>query len=202
MQCLHLAKTTFGQTNPNLAGHFRDRIWPNGIWPELVFLVFWPCVCSFQDFVCSRLCVCCVFQDFCLQDVWWASFWSLSVGPSPRTAPASFVEFLRPAPPFLFRRIHCSNLPVTSNPKQMSLATPNRCHRIHSTAGERTFHTSSGKPISSCTNLLTTMHLRRQASEHKLPCNIAERSVTFISRRGVNNKTRHDLLLGLWDAAQ
>ena len=40
----HLAKTAFGQKNPNLAkkiriwpGRFRDRIWPNRIWPILVF---------------------------------------------------------------------------------------------------------------------------------------------------------------------
>ena len=71
----HLAKTAFfGQKIRIWLGHFRDRIWPelvfqsvdriwpNRIWPELVFSVFWPCVCV--------LCVWCVL---CLQDFWWVS---------------------------------------------------------------------------------------------------------------------------------
>ena len=72
-------------------GHFRDRIWPNRIWPALVFSVFWPsvCVCS-RFWVCSRLCVCGVYGVFkifggCLQDFWWVSsrFLGLSAGPPP-----------------------------------------------------------------------------------------------------------------------
>ena len=42
-------KPHLANKNPNLAGHFRDRIWPNRIWPKLVFLVFWTSVCV-QDF--------------------------------------------------------------------------------------------------------------------------------------------------------
>ena len=68
-------------------GH--DRIWPNRIWPELVFLVFWPCVCVSRFWVCSTHLVG-VFKIFggCLQDFWWVSsrFWVLS-GPLPLRAP-------------------------------------------------------------------------------------------------------------------
>ena len=82
-------------------GHFRDRIWPNRIWPELVFQSFdriWPesvflvfclrlCVCVFQDFGCVQVCVCvvcvwccvvlgvfnCVCCVCCVQDFSWVS---------------------------------------------------------------------------------------------------------------------------------
>ena len=47
------------------------RIWPNRIWPELVFLVFWPCVCVSRFWVCSRSCVCVVCGVFKI--FWWVS---------------------------------------------------------------------------------------------------------------------------------
>ena len=78
---------TFGQTafGPKKKiriwpGHFRDRIWPNRIWPELVFqsvdrirpifvfLVFWSRLC-----VVRGVCVLCVLCVLCLQDFWWVS---------------------------------------------------------------------------------------------------------------------------------
>ena len=101
----HLAKTAFGQKNQNLASRFRDRIWPNRIWPELVFqsfdriwpnriwpelvfLVFWPkflVLLLMLLLCCCCLCVCCVL---CVQDFWWVSSrFSLPHRPLPRTAP-------------------------------------------------------------------------------------------------------------------
>ena len=85
-------QTVFGQKIRIWPGHFRDRIWQNRIWPELVFqsvdriwpelvlLVFWPrvCVLCLQDFwwVSSRFfgrCLVGVFKMFggCLH--WWVS---------------------------------------------------------------------------------------------------------------------------------
>ena len=54
-------QTVFGQNRiwPNRSGpgHFRGRIWPNRIWPELVFFVFWLCVCFKILGVFKILCV-------------------------------------------------------------------------------------------------------------------------------------------------
>ena len=61
---------------------FRDRIWPNRIWPELVFFVFWPnvcvcvcvsvCVCVCVALGCLQLCVVCVVCVVCSR-FWWVS---------------------------------------------------------------------------------------------------------------------------------
>ena len=55
---------------PELVFQSFDRIWPNRIWPELVFLVFWPSVGVCSRFwvcsrLCSRLCVWCVWCVLC-----------------------------------------------------------------------------------------------------------------------------------------
>ena len=73
-----LAKTASGQKIRIWPGRFRDRIWPNSIWPEFVFQSvdriwpnhIWPelvflmfghvCVCVSRFWVCSTLCVVCV----------------------------------------------------------------------------------------------------------------------------------------------
>ena len=85
-------QTAFGQNRiwPKSVFQSVDRIWPNLIWPELVFLVFWPCVCVSRFWVCSRLCVCCVCCVCVVSSrFWWVSSRFLGVfkifGASPRT---------------------------------------------------------------------------------------------------------------------
>ena len=105
----------------------------------------------------------------------------------------SYENLLSPA--LLFRRIPLrSNLPVTTNPKEMSWNTLLECKSWEaesiSTTGERTFYTRDhatdgvtlmsvvSKPISSCTKPVVNDAFAQ------------------------NNKTRHDVLLELWHAAQ
>ena len=94
----------FGQTA------FGQRIWPNRIWPELVFLVFWPCVC-----VCVCFKILGVFKMFggCLQDFGASPLTSAqpecplprtatSTGPLRRTAQIFALSFISLPPEFFF----------------------------------------------------------------------------------------------------